>query len=93
MNELTSYNSTSSVLNIIKEYVNKRLTSAQLDRGWLSSKEVGFLLGCSERTLIRWRSQQNKGQKGIGIICFHYLGGYKYPIQSIYQYFLNNLVA
>ncbi len=78
---------------IIKEMVNSKLTAKQLSEGWLFTKEVQYLLGCSERTLARWRELRKNGKKTIGIPCILENGKYKYAVESIYQYYWNNAIA
>lgn len=78
---------------IIKEMVNSKLTNKQLSEGWLFTKEVQYILGCSERTLARWRELRKKGNKTVGIPCILENGKYKYAIESIYQYYWNSAIA
>lgn len=84
---------TNKYKEMIKEMVNKKLSAAQLEDGWLFAKEVQYILGCSERTLVRWRQLRRQGNMNVGIACIEVLGRYKYSIEDIYTYYWNNAIA
>lgn len=70
-------------------YNQLKLTPAIEKRGWLCRKELEIILGCTERTLIRWRQQREQG-KDVGIPCFKIMDTYRYPIEEVYKYFEKN---
>lgn len=81
-----------SVSNVARKMLEERLTKNQIDNGYLYTKELMYILGCSERTLIRWRQLRKKGDKVIGISCVKIMDTYRYAIEDIYNYFINNAV-
>lgn len=50
----------SSLKEKIQKLLANKLTPMQISEGYLHSKELTYLLGCSERTLIRWSNCVNK---------------------------------
>lgn len=83
---------TNKYKEMIKEMVNKKLNDRQLQEGWVWGKELQYVLGCSERTLIRWRQLYKQGSRCVGIPCIIDNGKYKYAVESIYQYYWDNAI-
>ena len=82
----------SSLKEKIQKLLANKLTPMQISEGYLHSKELTYLLGCSERTLIRWRQLRKQGNVNVGIPCTRFAGTYKYFLDDIYQYFINNTI-
>lgn len=86
-------NETSSNLkDKIKYILANKLTSSQIEEGFLYIKELCYVLGCTERTLARWRQLREKGNKTVGIPSYLVLGKYRYLLDDIYQYFIDNMI-
>ena len=73
--------------------IKSPLSNISINRGWVSTSEVAYVLGVNERTVIRWRSQSLKQNKKCGVTCYHIGNQYRYLLVDIYQYYLDHIVA
>ena len=76
----------------IKECIDKKFEKVQLERGWVSTAELAYILRCTERTIIRWRSARKQGKESVGIKGYFIAGQYKYFLEDIYKYFVRQAV-
>ncbi len=81
----------SSLKERVQRILAAKLTSRQIEEGFLYTKELMLVLGCSERTLIRWRKLRKQGDKTVGIPCYNTVGTYKYYLDDICQYFISHI--
>lgn len=55
----------SSLRERVQRILAAKLTPRQIEEGFLYTKELMLVLGCSERTLIRWRKLRKQGDKTV----------------------------
>lgn len=76
----------------IKKILSAKLTPSQIEAGYVCTKELTYILSCTEKTLSRWRQQRKNGNKNVGIPCYQIMGKYRYFLDDIVQYFIDNMI-
>ncbi len=76
----------------IKKILSAKLTPSQIEAGYVCTKELTYILSCTEKTLSRWRQMRKNGNKNVGIPCYQIMGKYRYFLDDIVQYFIDNMI-
>lgn len=76
----------------IKKILSAKLTSSQIEACYVCTKELTYILSCTEKTLSRWRQIRKNGNKNVGIPCYQIMGKYRYFLDDIVQYFIDNMI-
>lgn len=85
---MTNSNNYNAFIDSIKKIVDSNLSQSQIERGYLTTAELAFVLKCTERTLFTWRKLQKEGKQNVGVSFCKIKNQYFYTIESIYQYYL-----
>ena len=72
--------------NTVSQYILSHLNTATLKRGWMTTNELAYVLGCTPKTITRWRKANKLTPK-----CFS-IGKYCYFIQDVYEFFINSRI-
>lgn len=88
-----SQNETLTLQEKVRNIVNARLRSCELNDGYLTVKGLAALLKKDERTIRRWNSLRLKGNKNIGL-AFHQDNPHSpiiYYLEEVYAYFVKTM--
>lgn len=72
--------------NTVSQYIISHLATATLKRGWMTTNELAGILGCSTKTITRWRKANKLTPK-----CFC-VGKHCYFIQDVYEFFISSCI-
>lgn len=72
--------------NTISQYILSRLSQQAINRGWISTNELAYVLDITPKTITRWRKANKLTPR-----CFS-LGKHCYFIQDVYEFFINSCI-
>ena len=52
----------------IKQILSAKLTPSQIEAGYVCTKELTYILSCTEKTLSRWRQQRTEIKMSVSLV-------------------------